>query len=612
MLKILSTLIFLSTPVSASQFDDQWLKLLRYQKSIFGSYESQADNSEFFLSPDGKKFPDAEFQATKESMMISKISESHTICLFPARATYVSKKLKMKLPFSPLECKKTKDLFNKINLDSVSLVFSSYFIEKPASAFGHTFLKLRSKDSKDENNDYLDYGVDYSAQVTTLNPIMYGVLGIFGGFYGKFSLMPYYVKIKEYNDMESRDLWTFKINLNEDEKKQFIYHLLEMNRAKFDYFYFKENCSYHVLALLDAIKPGANLIEKLSFFVPPIDTLHAIKKAEIIDEVRIRPSKYQTLLKRIETIPSSLRGLYQDSIEKESVSDLKVYEALSEQDKVDLLDFLTELIDFNNAETLASSQNEGYKNIVKKKLALNLKRSEINTSSKALDFSNIVKYDSPLEAHNSKRIRVGYARNEQLDSNNLNFEFRFALHDYLEDKVGYIPYATSELFNMKLTYLDKNQKLRLDKIDFVNVEAIRPKSIISNKLSWRFTLSLESDQYALKNRYSQNMNIALGKSFIFKEVTTSLFVKSDNSYDLKVGRYIPTIGPNFLLVTNNSFLNLSIDLSYMYDIKDTQEFSLNLKTRARIPVSKQSQIALIFEKNAEIKPIYSIGYQLNF
>ncbi len=603
MLKLIFTLIFISPAYATTSYDTGWLKLLRYQKTMFGGYESQADNKEFFLSSNGKNSPEDEFNEVKDKMMIPQLSENHVICLFPARSTYVSKKLNMKLPFSPLSCKKTKDLIDKVNLDAISLVFSSYFIEKPASAFGHTFLKLRSKDSKDDNNDYLDYGVDYSAQVTTLNPIMYGVLGIFGGFYGKFSLMPYYVKIKEYNDMESRDLWTFKVKLTEDEKKLFMYHLLEMDRAKFEYFYFKENCSYHVLALLDAIKPEANLIEKLSFFVPPIDTLHALRDADIIEEVKIRPSKYQTLLKRIKAIPDEHLELYQESISKDAV----VENTLSSDQKVNYYDFLTDYIDFKNADILSTIQHKNYKNVVKQKLALNLKRSEIAQNSSPLDFSDIVQNDSPLDAHNSKRIKIGYTKNDIF-----NLEFRFALHDYLENRVGYIPYATSELFNMKFSYLHEAKKFRLSKIDFVNVEAIRPKSLISDKLSWRFKISLEAVEDEKENHYSQNMNISLGKSLIFKSVTTSIFIKADNSYDLKQGKYRPYLGPNFLLISNNGYLNFSFDISYLYDIKNTEDFQLGMNTVVRLPVSKQGQISAEYQTKQHETSVYSIGYQHNF
>ena len=94
------------------------------------------------------------------------------MCDFPARAMILNEMgLFINSGFD--HCIKYLELKNKLNLHVVSLVFSSYFIEKPASAFGHTFFKLRSYDSTSADNDLLDYGVDFSATVTTPNPILY-------------------------------------------------------------------------------------------------------------------------------------------------------------------------------------------------------------------------------------------------------------------------------------------------------------------------------------------------------------------------------------------------------------------------------------------------------
>ncbi len=38
-----------------------------------------------------------------------------------------------------------------------------------------------------------------------------------GNIRGEYSLMPYYRKVKEYGDLESRDLWEYELALNEQE-----------------------------------------------------------------------------------------------------------------------------------------------------------------------------------------------------------------------------------------------------------------------------------------------------------------------------------------------------------------------------------------------------------
>ena len=47
-------------------------------------------------------------------------------------------------------------------------------------------------------------------------------------------------------------------------------HAWELGNASFDYFFFKENCSYHLLALLDYADPTLHLTDEFLFgpFLP--------------------------------------------------------------------------------------------------------------------------------------------------------------------------------------------------------------------------------------------------------------------------------------------------------------------------------------------------------
>src|SRR5215475_13809975 len=78
----------------------QWLRLGHWQKTWMGSYESQADGENFFLSPDGKHHPDRELDATLDGFFSElqpfdpKLAENHDIqhpiCQFPARLMWLS------------------------------------------------------------------------------------------------------------------------------------------------------------------------------------------------------------------------------------------------------------------------------------------------------------------------------------------------------------------------------------------------------------------------------------------------------------------------------------------------------------------------------------------
>ncbi len=46
-------------------------------------------------------------------------------------------------------------------------------------------------------------------------------------------------------------------------------HAWELGNAYFDYFFFKENCSYHLLTLLDYADPTLHLTDEFPFWTVP-------------------------------------------------------------------------------------------------------------------------------------------------------------------------------------------------------------------------------------------------------------------------------------------------------------------------------------------------------
>lgn len=312
--------------------------------------------------------------------------------------------------------------------------------------------------------------------------------------------------------MESRDLWDFKLNFTKDELDFFIMHLFEMNQAHFDYYYFRENCSYHILGLINAVKPQWELMEKLKFFVPPIDTLHALNSSkDIVTLTSFRPSKYQSLNTKILNLSESKQELYKETIEAEEVPQSK-YQDISDSDKAVLLEFLSDYIDFKYAKELGQKESATYKKILAKKFKINMLRSQINTTSHNSDYSEIVKNNSPLDGHSSKRVKFSLGRNNQLSTNTASLEYRFALHDYLDHKLGYIPFSTSELGKINLIYLESFNKFKVSEFQIVNVEALRPRTLFSNSMSWIFNAGIRDENLKAQNNYYSYFNFSLGKA----------------------------------------------------------------------------------------------------
>ncbi len=75
--------------------------------------------------------------------------------------------------------------------------------------FGHTLLRLDPKDQQQLN--LVSYAVNYAATVAGNDNWSYAWKGLTGQYPGEYYLSPYYRKVKEYGDFESRDLWEYEL-----------------------------------------------------------------------------------------------------------------------------------------------------------------------------------------------------------------------------------------------------------------------------------------------------------------------------------------------------------------------------------------------------------------
>ncbi|MEO6599876.1 MAG: DUF4105 domain-containing protein, partial [Polyangiaceae bacterium] len=155
--------------------DEEWIRLLHYRKTLFGNWESEADADTFFNAPNGKTDPEAELAATVRAFFMPDVPDAkktqlgptglkldHPLCRFPARFSYLDEQLGFDWSQLPkLDCKGYREFLGLLKPKGLTLVFSSYYLNNPASAFGHTFLRVdQSLKAEDESRELLDYGVD--------------------------------------------------------------------------------------------------------------------------------------------------------------------------------------------------------------------------------------------------------------------------------------------------------------------------------------------------------------------------------------------------------------------------------------------------------------------
>ena len=337
--------------------DPGWLRLGHYQRTLTGGWKSQADGKEFFLAKGGKTDPAAELEATLRGFFDDAPKREElddAQCRFPARFAFLGRRLGFDLArLPPRRCPKLEDFLARTRPRGVTLVFSSYYLNNPASSFGHTLLRLdKTGEARPEKRfELLDHGVDYSASVDTGNAVLYAAKGLLGFFKGEFKIYAYYYKVRQYGDYESRDLWEYELALLPEEVAMLAAHVWELGGTWFDYWYLDENCSYHVLSALEAAAPRLDLVSHVGrFVVLPSDTVLALfQNPGLVRAVHYRPSIRTQFEARARALGAAERRAVEE-LAHEPAAPLPA--SLGEAERAATLDAALDLFDLRNAKVI--------------------------------------------------------------------------------------------------------------------------------------------------------------------------------------------------------------------------------------------------------------------
>lgn len=481
----------------------EWLNLLYYKKTFLG-YKSDVDDKSFFISPEGQTDPVSEYVFNSQKILAK---DQSYICRFPARYKLITTYEKRDIDYQLLsQCEKYIKFMMDNYPKNIELVFSSYYLESPASAFGHTFLRFSKNDDllSDKNSELLDTGINYGATNTSSNPFIYMLYGVIGGFRGEFAALPYYYKVREYNDFESRDIWSYQLNFTEKQKEKILDHVWELGSTWFYYYFFTENCSEKMLGLLDAVEPSWDLKGKIPFYVIPVETLKALEKVpELVKKVSFRPSKRKVFVNAYEQLSKNEKKAFTNYVDTRK--DLPE----NEKNKAKILDTAIEYADYKYAKDILLERGEAYE---WKKEILS-KRSQV--SERGVDLK--VKEDlnnRPDFSHSPGKIKILGQKNEHAKNWSLRISHRFAFHEFTDPIKGSPEFAQINFLKMDATF--KDGVTRLEKVDIVDVATLNPWGYGLYPKSLRANISLQRDQIGLcQECKSFDAFISGGPSFSF-------------------------------------------------------------------------------------------------
>ncbi len=506
-----------------------WLRLGYYSKKTFGGYESLVDSGLFFNSKNGKFDPRAELINNITGFYSSTISSKenpNSQCKFPARLKWIQSEVG-KLNIPNIKCEYQTKFKNKIKAQSVSIVFSSYYMNNPGSTFGHTFLRFnKSKQSEvkdgESRNELLDMAFSYAANIPPNAPGYLMLGGLVGLLPGSLSALPYYFKVREYNDFEDRDLWSYELNLSEDEVHQLVNVLWELSLAGTEYYFFDDNCAYIILAAIETAAPHLNITERLRPWVIPADTIKVVAKYPgLVTDIKYRPSVRKHLFKRIKNLSPHSKKIFDSLTDDKGQSDINIFldQAKSTEGKVKILDTLTDYISFLYPKEVQVQKTKSYKWKNKVLMA----RAALPVSSPTLHIKPLT-IERPDLGHESMRFGLLGGQHEDRDETIIQGELRFAIHDELDGELGFPKNSQVEFFNVKARY-SESEKFKLLDWALLRVASYTPQDFIKTTSSSRMETGIRRifDQNC-DDDYCVGGYFEIGKGYSIKPFTNGPLV----------------------------------------------------------------------------------------
>lgn len=545
-----------------------WHVLLHYKPTLLG-VESEIDSESFFLATDGRTNPMAELEATL-SAFIQPETNPHKYparCRYPARFDWLNQQLNFsKSTFPVVPCPKLEKWLQDIHPESLTLVFPGYYLQAPASMFGHTFLRINS--TLNHEADLLAMAINYSAIVDPENPhpAIYIFKGVFGGFDGAFSVGPYYQKVNQYNNIEIRDIWEYDLNFSRAEIIVLLKHVWELKDATFNYYFFKENCSYHLLSLLEIARPSLNIQDSFLFWTIPVDTLKkVIASSNLVTQRRFRPSRWGNTQWYYQQLNHQEKRQVIEIIDKDHLDFLDMLKELSAERQSRVLDFLIEYYSMN--QSVHSQQLKS--RVLSQRASLRVIFP---------DQHHPIPDSWPDHGHDSSMVSASVGTSKWLGKF-VELSYRPSYHDLLDSDTGFIPNSQIEGLHIKLRQGENNNATILEDLTLLKVISLPPVTDFLLQPSWKLDTGIrQSNLLECVNCLDFEFKIGAGVSYTvlngtFYSLGELTYLYGDTN--LNSGDVTPGINLGFLWDLF-SMTKIQLDTTYLYadPALDSSNFNL--------------------------------------
>ncbi|WP_213702926.1 DUF4105 domain-containing protein [Acinetobacter baumannii] len=452
--------------------DITWQRLMYANKN----QKSEVTYAGYFLSENGKNNLKEELKADISALFIPTQDNQSIRCKFPARSQWLIQQLGIQENELPqVKCSEFENWIGQIKPYKATLIYATDFMGNPSSMFGHILLRLDPKDQQQLN--LVSYAVNYAATVAGNDNWSYAWKGLTGQYPGEYSLMPYYRKVKEYGDFESRDLWEYELNLSPEETRFLVSHIWEMQHVSFPYYFVSDNCAYRLLGLVDLVKPESHLQEKFNYASIPMETIKAMQQQGLTKAPVYRPALETQLLAQAHQHGASLAKVAHQLAMKPIKESSETLKSFSPSDQAKILemaydDLYLQFIGRKVEESFAQPQ-------LRQLLAL---RSQIDLDKQRQEPKR--PSTEPTQGHNARNVslKLGEVQGDKF----IEIGHRQAYHDLIDPQGGYR--AGTQLLFLNGNAQWRDDHLKLEHLDLLEVNSYNPIQPFKTPLTWGFNL----------------------------------------------------------------------------------------------------------------------------
>jgi len=468
--------------LSASPY---WQKLLH----LNSTWASPPEGGGFLLSPSGSFGAAQELEATLSALKAAPVpGQVHASCRFPLRAKWLKSVLPgLESQIPAAKCLKMTTWLSRNRPDKITLVYAASFLENPASAFGHIFLRLES-----QGRGLSAPMVQFAAITGEATGFEYLLRGAFGGFKGYYIIEPQHTLMRNNLELEGRDLWVYDLQLSADEQENLLFHLWEMRQVYFDYYFFNQNCGYRLIELIELARFEPPEIPKtrVAWSIPTDNLKNILSQVpETLDASRLssRSTRWQARLRALDEKQLSL--LDQLLAEPEAIQS-PGFQQLNDPDKVEVLDALNDYYRIQINSRIGEFEildrwlkvKEQQKEARKWRMAVLIERSKFKLPTQG----DSTPEAGPESSHPTAALRFTGWQGEE-DHQTL----RIAAydHDLLSSSVGQLNNARFRVLDLAIDQRP-GQQAQVSELTLFEVLSLNERGKYFSPLSWRMKINL--------------------------------------------------------------------------------------------------------------------------